>query len=126
MVLFIWWIVILFFHDFCLWMCFATGLCDLIASNSLFFMRLLHMIFWSFSTFTLLDHANTCTLVTEPVSFSYVSSCIISSIMPSSFKPLMNCYFRCLSNSLHLHSVALSTNPFFSIFVILPTKLTIL
>ena len=58
----------------------------------------------------LLVNATTCSLVTEIVSFMAVSSLIISIIMLSSFKPLMNSSFNHLSISLHLHSTAIICN----------------
>ena len=76
---------------------FAIGLCDLITSNTLFSLRLLNVAFLSLCASTLLAHANTCSLVTELMSQSDVSTPIISTIMSPSLKPLKICSLKCLS-----------------------------
>ena len=62
---------------------------------------------WSPCASTLLSHANTCSLVTEFMSLSSVSTSIISTIIPSSFKEFIKLLFKCLSYSLCLQSADL-------------------
>ena len=69
----------------------------------------------------LLAHANTCSLVAELVSMCDITSCLISTIMPSPFKPLMNCSFKHLSKCLYLHYATLYSESAHPFFIFIPT-----
>ena len=93
-----WWSLLWFFY--CSLFCFGLFSVALLHQDLFFLLNSLTLRFWSSWDFTLPAHANTCALVTELVPSIEISSFMISTIMPSSFNPLMNCSFKHLSSLL--------------------------
>ena len=75
-----------------------------------FLQKLPHIAVCSHCASSLLAYASTCTFATKLVPTFDISFLMISSIMPTPFKLLMNCSFKYLSNSLYLHSAVIILN----------------
>ena len=106
-VLFKWWLMIMLFWWLLSYNGYIIDLCDFVASNTLFNLRLFNRAFWSFGASPVLAYVNICSLVTKRVSLRKYSSCIAFTILPSSFNPLINCPLMYLSSSLYVHAAVL-------------------
>ena len=108
---------------------FCTPFFDHTTSNSLLTFRLSNMTVLALCISILLAQVNTCSLVTELMWLIHISSCMVSTIKPSSFKLFLNCTFNCLSFfficTFQCHYTE-STKLLFCIFMKSPAYFTIL
>ena len=114
---------LVFLLSFALFLAFSSV--DLIALNSLFLLNCVILWFVSSVPLHLFSHTITCALVTELVYTSDVSPSMISTIITSPFKLLMNCSVKHLSFCIYIQ-LPLFLYPLFCIFITMSIGFAIL